>query len=1223
MKTQTTIKKLIMILGCLLGQSLFSQQIYVNREWRYEVGDPVFNPLLAPYGADWSKSIVSPSDNALITVGHTFVSGQGENILLTRFRDDGMILWQTDFNSGSTFNDYGIDLIEASNGDIYVCGVSDNGGITNYDVVILVFDDSGNLQYSTTFDGPDNLNDIPSSIKIDSYGNLIIGGTSESASTLTDYMILSYDPSLSLNWNNTYDYTNLQDVGAAVEIDAGKIHVAGASANSVTDWDMTVASFDESTGAFIADSRVSYPGIGHDQVLSFRKDLYGNTYITGKASSNGTNFNIRTAKIDFNNTLVWAQSYDAFGHEDVGNTIAIDGNGDVIVGGFITKTNNIKDLIVLKYNGSNGNLIWKHTQSSNDGNADALVKALTLNNDDVIYFIAGEKEIGGNKRALVGRLEPDGTKNWEKTIRGNYDFLPSDIQYGGFGALGIYAIAIKDSTINSYEMNFFTEHKLDTSMLYTSNNEQIFPKRQLIIRFDSSALIMNCIDNSDLLFGNIEQFVKPSVVQGIREAVQEACNSDRCEVKVFKIFPEIKSYHLKTISRLGDSIEIPQMHLVLLLEFENNIDIINAANSIQNLFPTIKYCHPNYVCVLTESMLTNCNSNKYSLVENTVNINSFSNDSLYPLQAHLHSTSSFTNGHINSEEAWELESGKRYVKIGVFDSGAFWKHKEFMDSTETITKINGWDFIASTTLTNDPIGEGLNHGTQVTGIIAANRNNAKGIAGIASGNFKQNYYLDSSGVSVYAMRIFSSNGHFLNSSLLNYLADAIVNSAIDDPSANSYKYGLNIMNNSWRIGNANSYVMQFMTDTNITLLREAVHFANRAKVTFVAAAGNEGNSMPNYPAIIDDDWVLTVGGTGNNGGYYDDPFNASSIKNNIDVAAPASSDIIYTTGWTSEYFQACCTSLASPHVSSAAGLLMSYHNKPYPDPSNLAPEDIEFILEKSATDVGGLGYDDSTGHGRLNLGKALKFIQKPNKKILHFSTDNSSQSYNKAFWPTPDTIKLTERYKNASGTWFLPNQKYVVYRWVVNTYVNYSLPSASTTILYVWPRHSSSNLLESISVANKTLRPRERVSHSSPNLTQNYVPMSGYIYKVLDTLGNPLGWWPFDTTSSNFNLELSMLIKDTAYDVNISEKQLLKPEIKVYPNPTNYNQTIEISSQNDTKCNINLHDVLGRTVLRMENVSLHKGLNKLNIPISGQPPGVYFYTIKTINQMYYLKILKN
>lgn len=1214
-KSQNQVLKLLLfIIFIQLTTYIQSQKTYVNKEWRDEYGGPVFNPSLAPYGGDWTKSIIT-STNDIVSVGHTAISGQGENVLISRHTEDGTLIWQTNFNSASNFNDYGVDVFEAINGDLYVCGTTNNGGITDYDVLILIFNSNGSLIYNTSFDYGLNKNDIPSAISTDSGGNnILVAGTTEGSTTGYDYLVVSYDLSLSFNWKNTYDYSNLNDVAVEFVLIGPKMEVAGASANSLTDWDMTVVMFDETNGNLLGDNRLNYPGFGYDEVYSFCKDANNNTYITGKCSSNGINYDIRVAKISATNSLLWSQTYDAHVLEDVGSSIAVDQMGNVIVGGYITKPNNKKSRIILKYD-SNGTYLWDYSLASHDPSSDAIVKAIALNpSTNDIYLIGGEKEIGNGKRAIVSRINPSGRVIWEKYIKGSYDYLPSDIIFGGYGTPGIYAITIKDSSVNAYELNYFTEHKLDTANTYEPNGKPAFPSRQLITRFDTSALIKPTINNKHIVCGSIEDFVKSSVVEDLKNNLASIYGTNDFDIKAYKIFPELVTTNSITISRLGDTIEIPEFYAVLLLELPNSLNVISAANNMLSLFPNIIYSHPNWACTVTASEAP------YDFAR----ITAIANDSLYSQQASLHPTGTYTNAHINVEEAWDLETGKRHVKLGVFDTGAYWKHKDFMDSTNTITKITGWDFYNGAPLINDPIGESLNHGTQVCGVIGANRNNIKGVAGIASGNFKQSAYIDSSGVNLHAMRTFTGAGYFLGSTYLDNISDAIVGSAIDNPSANSYNYGLHVMNHSWRISSAptNTYISSFMLDTNITLLREATHFVNRAKVTFVAATGNEGLAIPSYPATIDDDWVLTVGGTKENGQYNNEPGYPANIKNNIDVCAPGRYNIIWTLGWSLySYWDVGGTSMAAPHVSGAAGLLMSYLNKPYADPSNLAPEDIEFILQKTATDINVPNYDDTTGWGRINVGKALKLIQKPKRKVKHFGTDNSTHNTFITYLPSNDTvIKLTERYKNAAGIWFIPNRKYHVKSFQVTSYVYHNLLSTEK-ILHAWARPSSTNVLEFKSLSK--IRPRERINLL---LAYNgYAHLTGFVYQVRDSLGTPLGWWPFDTTYANTKMKLtySLLVEDTAFDVGVAKQpNVTNPRLKIFPNPTNGNQTLFIFSEKDTYGKVIIYDVLGREVYSSNQIHIDEGENSRQIPTNGLPKGMYIYNIILGEEELYFKILK-
>lgn len=134
---------------------------------------------------------------------------------------------------------------------------------------------------------------------------------------------------------------------------------------------------------------------------------------------------------------------------------------------------------------------------------------------------------------------------------------------------------------------------------------------------------------------------------------------------------------------------------------------------------------------------------------------------------------------------------------------------------------------------------------------------------------------------------------------------------------------------------------------------------------------------------------------------------------NMDLIAPGSDSIVYTTNIINSstsanpYEKFNGTSAAAPHVSGVVALLLSHYNKPdcYSN-KNLAVEDVEYILEHSATNLYGPGYDDTTGWGRLDAYKALQMIENTTLQILHpdslitreiVSMDTISINYANAF----------------------------------------------------------------------------------------------------------------------------------------------------------------------------------------------------------------------------------
>ena len=223
-------------------------------------------------------------------------------------------------------------------------------------------------------------------------------------------------------------------------------------------------------------------------------------------------------------------------------------------------------------------------------------------------------------------------------------------------------------------------------------------------------------DTSITEYGDLSYFMKPLAYSTFTEAIRDSC--PECNVKAVKVFPGLATTFTSDISRLGDVVDIPDFWATLILQFNNSNSLEPIYNSLKTIPNVVVYSSANFYATFA----------------------SMPNDSLYPNQASLHPTSTYLTGDINIEEAWSIipRGGEPFIKVGIFDTGIKWEHRDFgyngfTPSTSKIT--GGWDFETQSPLKNHPLGRDYdNHGTRVTGIIGARRNNLHGISGIAGGN---------------------------------------------------------------------------------------------------------------------------------------------------------------------------------------------------------------------------------------------------------------------------------------------------------------------------------------------------------------------------------------------------------------------------------------------------------------------------------------------------------
>ena len=260
---------------------------------------------------------------------------------------------------------------------------------------------------------------------------------------------------------------------------------------------------------------------------------------------------------------------------------------------------------------------------------------------------------------------------------------------------------------------------------------------------------------------------------------------------------------------------------------------------------------------------------------------------------------------IKALAAWELHRGSDKIKVAVIDTGIDYDHpdlKENMwvnelelngevgiddDGNGYVDDIYGYDFANND---GDP-KDGHNHGSHCAGSIGAVHDNGIGVAGVTSR------------VSLVAIK-------FLDDSGSGSSEDAI--RSIDYAT----KLGVDVMSNSWGGGGFSE------------ALKEAIEHAHSKGIIFVAAAGNDSannDSSPHYPSNYEVDNVIAVAA-------HNSKDNLASFscfgKSTVHIAAPGKN--ILSTTKNNTYSSYSGTSMATPHVSGAVALLLSYEGKMAP-----------------------------------------------------------------------------------------------------------------------------------------------------------------------------------------------------------------------------------------------------------------------------------------------------
>lgn len=340
--------------------------------------------------------------------------------------------------------------------------------------------------------------------------------------------------------------------------------------------------------------------------------------------------------------------------------------------------------------------------------------------------------------------------------------------------------------------------------------------------------------------------------------------------------------------------------------------------------PTIEYVEPNYIrrialfeddFVAQQTQIFNANDDLKSYINysSSSTFKTLFNDPDIKLQYGLQN--------ININKAWDISKGDEKVIVAVVDTGVDLNHPDLKDNL-----VKGYTTIKGTTSANDDNG----HGTHVAGVISAITDNGIGVAGVAPK------------CKVMPIKVLSGKGEGNDSDI----AEGII-WAVD--------HGAKIINLS--LGGVGAG----------KTLENAITYAYKSNALVIAAMGNNGANVKNYPAAFKN--VIAVG--------------ASDVKNKvapfsnygdwISVTAPGLK--IYSTfpsykvelskyNLGEAYGILSGTSMATPFVAGLAGLIWS-KNKTF------TRADVRKKIEQNSTDIDQKGIDQFSGVGLIDAYKAL------------------------------------------------------------------------------------------------------------------------------------------------------------------------------------------------------------------------------------------------------------
>lgn len=339
-------------------------------------------------------------------------------------------LWMKTYNNP---NGTGMDFCEKSvidaQGNIYMTG-STRTANTSDDVMLLKYNSAGTFLWSKTYNYSYNGIEQPNDIAVDNNGNIYITGTSTRAQGSYDCLLLKFDSNGNIIWVKRINKTNFsqrQAEGVSLVLRDG-IYV-GVNFNYDGDSECGIAKY-----SFNGDS-LAYLSLGMLQNYTYGmqkmvQDNSMNIYAicSGDILPNEEeDFLVKKINTNGSLTQVWSKIYTGTSHlNDRARDIAVGPDGNILVTGYTNVNNQGANVLLLKVGRDDGAFLFQKTFNNAINNQNDYGERISFDNNSNIIIGGATNALNSPDNILLLKYSPAGTLIWSKEYShtGNrYDWI--------------------------------------------------------------------------------------------------------------------------------------------------------------------------------------------------------------------------------------------------------------------------------------------------------------------------------------------------------------------------------------------------------------------------------------------------------------------------------------------------------------------------------------------------------------------------------------------------------------------------------------------------------------------------------------------------------------------------------------------------------------------------------------------------------------------------------
>jgi hypothetical protein len=165
-----------------------------------------------------------------------------------KINSSGGVVWRVEYDENG-----GQDIPEAmtmdDNGNIFVTGrVRRASGGGYNDFAVIKYNNDGIEQWTTYYDGPQNLDDDPIDIVLDQNGNVFVCGESNRDGFAFKFIVVKYNPTGVFEWEYVYDEEVNSKAMSVRPNDNGYVYAAGEAEVPAGDVDLLVVKLSKISG---------------------------------------------------------------------------------------------------------------------------------------------------------------------------------------------------------------------------------------------------------------------------------------------------------------------------------------------------------------------------------------------------------------------------------------------------------------------------------------------------------------------------------------------------------------------------------------------------------------------------------------------------------------------------------------------------------------------------------------------------------------------------------------------------------------------------------------------------------------------------------------------------------------------------------------------------------------------------------------------------------------